>query len=75
MNRVTKKDVEFYVDRCNNRLLTLGTDIELHVQAAYGDYRIIDTNHNDIGKRGTLRNMYDQLYMLSNVLNSMKAGE
>ena len=75
MNRVTKKDVDFYLDICNKRLHALGADFELHVQSAYGDYRIVDTNHNDIGKRGTLRNMYDQLYMLSNVLNSMKASE
>ena len=75
MNRVTKKDVYFYLDVCNNRLRELNAGIQLHVSSAYGDYRIIDTNHNDIGKRGTLRNMYDQLYTLSNVLNSMKAGE
>ena len=75
MNRVTKKDVYFYLNICNKELCALGADIQLHVQSAYGDYRIIDTNHNDIGKRGTLRNMYDQLYMLSNVLNSMKASE
>ena len=75
MNRVTKKDVYFYLDICNNRLRELNADFELHVQSAYSDYRIVDTNHNDIGKRGTLRNMYDQLYMLSNVLNSMKASE
>ena len=75
MNRISRKDADFYLDICNNRLHELGTDIELHIQSSYGDYRIIDTNHNDIGKRGTLRNMYDQLYMLSNVLDSMKAGE
>ena len=75
MNRVTKKDVDFYLNICNDELRALGAEIQLHVQSAYGDYRIIDTNHNDIGKRGTLRSMYDQLYMLSNVLNSMKAGE
>ena len=75
MNRVTMKDVDFYLTLCNNRLHELGADIELHVQAAYGDYRIIDSKYNDISKRGGLRNMYDQLYMLSNVLDSMKAGE
>ena len=75
MNRVTKKDVDFYLSICNNCLHTLGADFELHIQAAYGGYRIIDTNHNDISKRGTLRNMYDQLYMLSNVLDFMEAGE
>lgn len=74
MNRITKKDVHFYLTICNKRLHTLGADFELHVQAAYGDYRIIDTNYNNISKRGSLCNMYDQLYMLSNVLNSMKVG-
>ena len=75
MNRISRKDLYFYLDICNNRLRELNAGIQLHVSSAYGDYRIIDTNHNDIGKRGTLRNMYDQLYILSNVLNSMKAGE
>lgn len=75
MNRVTKKDVDFYLNICNNRLCDLNADIQLHVDSAYGDYRIVDTNYNCIGLRGTLRNMYDQLYMLSHVLNSMKAGE
>ena len=75
MNRISRKAVDFYLDICNNRLHELGADIELHVQSSYGDYRIIDTNYNDISKRGNLRNMYDQLHMLSNVLDSMKAGE
>lgn len=75
MNRVTKNDVHFYLALCNKHLHNLNADIQLHVNSAYGDYRIVDTNHNDISKRGTLRNMYDQLYMLSNVLNSMKASE
>lgn len=75
MNRVTRKDVDFYLNICNNRLRSLGADIELHVQAAYGDYRIIDSKYNVISKRGSLRSMYDQLYMLSNVLNSMKPSD
>ena len=75
MNRVTKNDVHFYLSLCNNCLHELGSDIELHIQSSYGDYRIIDSKYNDISKRGNLRNMYDQLYMLSNILESMKAGK
>lgn len=75
MSRVTKKDVYFYLDMCNRRLKTLNVDMQLRLSSAYGDYRIIDTNYNDISKRGNLRSMYDQLYMLSKVLESMKASE
>ena len=75
MSRITKKDNYFYLDMCNKCLKTLNADIQLRLQSAYGDYRIIDSNYNDISKRGNLRSMYDQLYMLSNVLESMKASE
>lgn len=75
MSRVSKKDVYFYLDICNKHLKTLNADLQLRLQSAYGDYRIIDTNHNDLSKRGNLRSMYDHLYMLSNVLESMKASE
>ena len=75
MSRITKKDVYFYLDMCNKRLKTLNADMQLQLHSAYGDYRIIDTNYNDISKRGNLRFMYDQLYMLSNVFESMKASE
>ena len=75
MNRISRKAVDFYLEDCNSQLRALGADMQLHVESSYGDYRIVDSRYNCIGKRGTLRNMYDQLYMLSNVLNSMKASE
>lgn len=75
MARVTKKDVYFYLDICNKCLKNLNVDIQLQLQSAYGDYRIIDSKYHDISKRGSLRFMYDQLYMLSNVLGSMEVSE
>ena len=75
--RKTINDVQFYVDRANEALRELGiTDRYITVYQAYGKKRLMwghtdDTGISDLGFSGTIRETYDQAYVIARTLEEL----